>query len=430
MATVFKIKRKGGVRYGVDYYLPDGNRKKKIIGPKWYEADEYRKQIETAIREDRLGVLIAKEITFSKFAEQYLSYNKTQTTAKTFSTNYYYIDRILVPFFGRHYLHRLDIQLIDQFMTESLKRGVSPLTVNGYLRILSAMLNKAVEWQYRARNVVAGIKRLKAPEKEARFLTHNEAARLLEAVRYTRLWVTVSTGLFSGLRKGELLNLKWPDINFDLNYIRVINRPEEGFQTKNYRNRTVGLHPELKKVLLWWRKTSATRVRHHKSQSEYVVTYQGEPVSSVERALKTAYLRAELSSERPFHTLRHSFGGFLAMAGVGLYEIAKIMGHTYEDVTKLYAHLQPEHLLRQVEKIPPIMLRPRSQNVPKAKEDPSKPVEIIRVRKERRESRNRTQVLDSSDETDEIYTGFPSWTSRVRSPSPAPKFSMGYTSSV
>ena len=49
--------------------------------------------------------------------------------------------------------------------------------------------------------------------------------------------------------------------------------------------------------------------------------------------------KAGLSSERPFHTLRHSFGSYLAMSGVNLYDIAKLMGHTLEQVTQLYAHL-------------------------------------------------------------------------------------------
>lgn len=134
---------------------------------------------------------------------------------------------------------------------------------------------------------------------------------------------------------------------------------DEGFQTKNYRNRSVSVHPDLKKILIWWRDTRSTRVRLHKSdKSEYVVTYKGERVASVERTLRSAYKKAGLRAERPFHTLRHSFGAFLAMAGVSLYEIAKLMGHTFEQVTQLYAHLQPEHLHKQVGKIPPIAIKP------------------------------------------------------------------------
>jgi Phage integrase family len=91
---------------------------------------------------------------------------------------------------------------------------------------------------------------------------------------------------------------------------------------------------------------------------ERVVTYKGWPVGSTEREVGGAYSRAGFPTERPFHTLRHSFGACLAMTGVSLYEIAKLIGHTVEEVTELYAHLQPEHLDRQVERIPAIRTTP------------------------------------------------------------------------
>jgi integrase len=357
MASVYKVKRKSRTSYGVTYYAPDGTRVRKIIGPRWLDADEYRKRIEKDLREGRWELLIAKEILFSEFAKDYLRSKQAKSTAKTYTTYFYWIDRILVPYFGRYYLHQLTPQLIDRFIVESRKRGVAPLTVNGYLRVLSTALNKAVEWGYKARNVVSGVKRLKAPEKEARFLTYDDGGKLLQAVKYTRIAPIVGIGLLAGLRKGEILNLKWRDIDFGNGSIRVVNRPDENFQTKNYRNRTVGLHPDLGKILFWWKSTSAARVRFHKeNRSEFVVTYKGDPVRSAERALRSAYKKAGLSSERPFHTLRHSFGAYLAMEGVSLYDIAKLMGHTFEETTQLYAHLQPEHLHKQVARIPTITL--------------------------------------------------------------------------
>lgn len=358
MASVYKVKRKGSVSYGVTYYAPDGSRIRKVIGPRWIDADDYRKRVEKELREGRWELLVAKEIAFSEFAKEYLKSKQAKSTPKTYTTYFYWIDRILVPYFGRYCLHQFTPQLIDRFIVESRKRGVAPLTVNGYLRVLSAMLNRAVEWGYKARNVVSGTKRLKAPEKEARFLNYDDAAKLLESVKYTRISPIVGIGLLAGLRKGEILNLKWKDVDFGNGSIRVINRPDEGFQTKNYRNRTVGLHPDLGKMLFWWKSTAAARVRVHKEgRSEFVVTYKGDQIASAERALRSAYKKAGLSAERPFHTLRHSFGSYLAMSGVNLYEISKLMGHTFEQVTQLYAHLQPEHLQKQVAKIPAITIQ-------------------------------------------------------------------------
>src|SRR5215471_12427338 len=176
MASVYKVKRKGSVNYGVTYYTPDGKRIRKVIGPKWADADEYRKRVEQDLREGKWELLTAKEILFYEFAKEYLKSKQAKSTPKTFTTYFYWIDRILVPYFGRYYLHQITPQLIDRFIVESRKRGVALLTANGYLRVLSAMLNKAVEWGYKARNVVSGGKKLKVPEKEARFLTYRDAA--------------------------------------------------------------------------------------------------------------------------------------------------------------------------------------------------------------------------------------------------------------
>jgi integrase len=382
MASVYKVKRKGRVQYGVTYYTPDGTRVRKVVGPKWADADEYRQRVEKDLREGRWELLTAKEIVFSEFAKEYLKSKQAKSTPKTYTTYFYCIDRILVLYFGRYYFHQFTPRLLDRFIVESRRRGVAPLTVNGYLRVLSAMLNKAVEWGYKTRNVVVGVRRLKAPEKEARFLTYDEAAKLLESVKYTRIAPIVGLGLLAGLRKGEILNVRWKDVDFGSGFIRVLNRPDEGFQTKNYRNRTVGLHPDLGKMLFWWKSTAAARVRFHKeSRSEFVVTYKGGQIASAERALRSAYKKAGLSSERPFHTLRHSFGSYLAMSGVSLYDIAKLMGHTFEQVTQLYAHLQPEYLYKQVAKIPAIKLAGRAQNVPTTKVDASQVVEIARHQK-------------------------------------------------
>jgi hypothetical protein len=69
------------------------------------------------------------------------------------------------------------------------------------------------------------------------------------------------------------------------------------------------------------------------------------------------------------------------MEGVSLYDIAKLMGHTFEQVTQLYAHLQPEHLHKQVAKIPTLRFTARAQNVPKTKVDGAKLVEIAQHQK-------------------------------------------------
>jgi integrase/recombinase XerC/integrase/recombinase XerD len=148
------------------------------------------------------------------------------------------------------------------------------------------------------------------------------------------------------MRKSELLNLKWSDVNFHQRTVTV--QAKDDWHTKNYKSRTMQLTPALYEGLREHRK----RHLHQGIQSEYVFTYRGKRIRwDIKRSLKTVLRKAGLSGVS-LHTLRHTFASQLAMAGVSLKEIQELMGHQSFETTLQYAHLSEDHVKKQVMKLP------------------------------------------------------------------------------
>jgi integrase len=143
------------------------------------------------------------------------------------------------------------------------------------------------------------------------------------------------------MRLSEIANLKWQDIDFMDMKIRVRNT--ESFSTKSKRERTVPLHPFLADIL---------SLRSQVDHSPFVFPRPDMNLVRKDTANKNfrKYCkRTDLDSRFHFHTLRHTFASHLAMKGVSLYFIQKILGHqSIQTTTRIYVHLQPEPLAQAI----------------------------------------------------------------------------------
>jgi len=138
--------------------------------------------------------------------------------------------------------------------------------------------------------------------------------------------------------------MKWGDIDFSNVKIRVRNT--ESFSTKSKKERNVPLHPKLAAIL-----SLRTQIDH----SPFVFLRPDmkliDPHTANDKFREYCRL-AGLDERFHFHTLRHTFASHLAMSGVSLYFIQKILGHqSIETTTRIYAHLQPEPLVYAVKQL-------------------------------------------------------------------------------
>ena len=102
----------------------------------------------------------------------------------------------------------------------------------------------AVRWGYIEKNVVRNVDKMKFPEKERRFLRQEEISALLKAAEGSHVYPVLVMAVHTGLRKSELLNLKWSDIDFERQTVTV--QAKDDWHTKNYKSRTIHVNSGLK----------------------------------------------------------------------------------------------------------------------------------------------------------------------------------------
>ena len=200
-------------------------------------------------------------------------------------------------------------------------------------------------------------------EKRPAFLSPDDLERLLTVVdEYTESlrgkpgktpadqWLKglVRVAVATGLRRNELLELRWADINLDQSFLWVRNREKEGFRTKSGSERTVPLANDACSVL------HCIKDCRQPSPAERVfLDDDGNAISPnrVSSRFKHYVREANLAdAERlSFHSLRHTCASWLAMKGTPMRIIQGILGHSSINMTEIYSHLRPEVMSRAVQ---------------------------------------------------------------------------------
>jgi len=169
-----------------------------------------------------------------------------------------------------------------------------------------------------------------------RYLTENEYYRLLNVLEDKTLpkWLKpiVEVALQTGLRQGNILNLKWSQVNL---FSRVITI--EAISMKNKKNFRIPLTPKVVDILKEFQKV--------KQIEGYVFHDNGKRIypKKLQRAFKKACKLAGIENFT-FHDLRHDFASYLVQSGIDLHRISKWLGHSDTRMTEKYAHLDVEHL--------------------------------------------------------------------------------------
>ena len=226
----------------------------------------------------------------------------------------------------------------------------APATVNRYFISLSVVLSKAAgEWGYIETNPMAKVGKLDEPEGRTRFLSESERDALLDACRKSRskmLYPVTVLALSTGMRQGEILSIRWKDVDFDRKRIVL-------HDTKNGSSRQVplaGAATEELKTLLAAKK--AAKVQTIKPIGDELVFHgMGGGMLNIRCAWDAAVKKAKLDSHFRFHDCRHTAASYLAMNGATLLELSQILGHKTLSMVKRYAHLTEQHLHNVVERM-------------------------------------------------------------------------------
>jgi integrase len=271
--------------------------------------------------------------TFKELADKYLAWAEGRHRSAPIKG---YLISGMVSQFGGLPLRRFNTLVVEEFQTGLINKGLKPATVNKYVSLLKAMLRKAVEWDWLEEEALKRMRRVKLlPEnnRRLRYLNITECKELVEACE-PHLKPIVVTALNAGMRKGEILSLKWDKVDLIHGFI-LLDR------TKNGERREIPINATL-------RVTLRGLVRRLDSPYVFHDPQTGKPYKDVKRAFKTALRRARILDFR-FHDLRHTFASHLVMAGVDLTTVKELLGHKTLTMTLRYAHLAPAHKVKAVD---------------------------------------------------------------------------------
>ncbi len=322
---------KRGKTYYVDFTYK-GKRIRKAVGRDKKTAELALKDIEVRIaKEEYLGVYAEKRVLFEDFAKDYLEYSRANKAKKSWERDIASVKHLL-SYFGGLVLPDISVEQIERYKTKRREK-VSPASVNRELACLSHIFTLANRFGIVSESPMKGVKKFKEPPGRVRFLSHDEINRLIAACA-PHLRPIVITALNTGMRKSEILNLQWRDVDLDRRTITIR-------KTKNNEIRIVPINELLLGIL--------SKLRSHIT-GEYVFTRYGKPVRDIRTAFDNALKRAGIKNFR-FHDLRHTFASHLVMDGAHLRTVQQLLGHKDIKMTMRYSHLSKDFVQEAVENL-------------------------------------------------------------------------------
>ena len=325
----YPVKEKEKGVYYIDYYH-QGRRKGKAIGPDKRLAEAVLNKIKGEIAEGRhLNVKKNEKIKFEGFAEEFLNLH-SKPNKKSWKSDFYNLKNI-TPFFKGKNLYEITVQDIEKFKAERSK-SVKPGTINRDLATIKTMFNKAVEWKKLEESPAKPVKFLREPGGRLRYLEREEIHKLLSNCS-ERIKPIVTLAIFTGMRRGEILGLKWHDIDIQRGIIYLLD-------TKNGTKREVFMNGLVKKTLIG--------VPKHPDSPYIFCNRAGRSYHDIRKSFSKALENSGILNFK-LHDCRHTFASQLVMAGVDINTVRELLGHKDIRMTLRYSHLSQDHKRRAVD---------------------------------------------------------------------------------
>lgn len=335
--------RKDKAGYFLDYSVREGGkrvRRRVRLGP--IPFVQAKKILAEHMQEMASGKFLTQErqeVTFNEAADSFLAYS--QARKKTFKNDSLVIGR-LRKFFGSRPLRSFNADVVEGYLAQRGKTGsmkvpgkpLSNMTLNWELRILKTILNRAVLNGLLEKNPIQRVRGFKDISRD-RTLTQEEYEALLSRCS-TRLSAIVQLAYWTGMRRGEILGLRWDQVDFKHKVITL-----EATDTKTQEKREIPLTDELVGIIQRTPRTLG---------SLYVFTHKGQRIKNIKTAFWNAVRAAGIKDFR-FHDLRHCAVTNLRKAGVSDSVIMSISGHRTYAMFRRYNRIDREDRLEALNQL-------------------------------------------------------------------------------
>ena len=334
------LRKRGKSSYFLEY-MCDGERYTQTI--KANSPTEASKKLALFVAEVEKGTYISSNLSFTELAQMFLDKYAKNNLSDTTIINYkYQLNKHILPDIG-HYkinsLKKLHVQDLANKLCEEY--NLSSKTIKNDIKLISAILEKGIEWELLQSNVahkVAIPNNKNKPKKEQEIYNNEEIKLLFNALDNTEnpFKTMVYVSFYTGARRGEVLALRWKDIDFQNNIIRIQQnkvRTVNGTtfkETKNKRSREFVAPEVLMKKLK----------EFYNSQDKEELLFNIYP-STYSRQW-SEFVKANNLKYITLHDLRHTNGSLLASKGVDIVTIAKRLGHLPATASAYYLHAVSE----------------------------------------------------------------------------------------
>lgn len=349
MAEVIKRTWRGGPRrtkrVAWGYTMQKNGKQVRVTREAWTKEDAERE-----LAAAQLGLRAPKPVeraamTFGQAIEKYIGVKESEGK-RSIRDDRQNLARLRAAFGKDTPLEAITASLVSDYkvarMRTTVKSGeserpIGPATLNRELASLRHLLRLALE-EWQVVSTLPRIKLLKEPEGRLRFLSEDEIARLLEACRGSlnkQLATIVTVAVNTGMRLGELMCLRWEDVDFSRGVL-LLER------TKSGRRREIPMNDAVDAAL--------NALSGDKVEGPVFRKASGERWGSIRTAWDNACRAAKLEDVH-FHDLRHTFASHMIMRGASLGDLRDLLGHADIKMTIRYAHLSPAHRRAAVDKL-------------------------------------------------------------------------------
>lgn len=330
------------------------------------EKEAYKK-LEEAQFEQKQGAFVAGS---QQTVKQYLEYwledvHKDTVRLGTYTNNRITVNKHIIPSIGHFKLQKLTAQQVQMFYAKKLREGMTASRVRRIHAVLHKALNYAKRNRLVSNNVCDNLELPRERKPEMGALTIEQAKRLLQVVQGHHLEMLITLAITTGMRRGELLSLRWQDIDIEKGVLRVRRTVNfisgHGFiegEPKTAKSTRDILLPSFVLTMLKQYRVEQAKMRVQ-ADSTYIdrdLVFANEDGGFIRfTTLRYHFNRLLDEAGLPhirFHDLRHSAASLLLSMGVPIKVVQELLGHNTVDMTlNTYSHVYPAMRREAMEKM-------------------------------------------------------------------------------